>query len=140
MSKKIQHLELPFFIEIWILMFAKLFNWEENFIALFSIILVIPKFLKNDYPYPRIYFGMTYYAIAMTGFAMTTFLKRIFSRIRPKHDISILRLLNLRKKEHDNSFPSGDVSMSAAYTTFLYFFLYCIPGGGKRANKLFLQF
>lgn len=123
-SKKIHTMDLPIVIQIWIYIWARAFNRGEAFYWLGITLFVVPNFLKNHYPYPRVYFGLIQYGCGMICFSSIRFLKKAFRRSRPKHNASIYRIQDLRTKEHETSFPSGDSAAAACYSGFMYLFLY----------------
>jgi membrane-associated phospholipid phosphatase len=70
-----------------------------------------------------LYYGLHYYAVGLVGFTVSVILKKVVRRARPKHNAKYHRVKSIRGKEIDTSFPSGDVTMAACFTSYLYFFM-----------------
>ncbi len=80
---------------------------------------ILPLFEENRRPYYCLYYGIWYFAAAMTAFITTVILKKHFKRPRPKLPSPPFRLRNLRGKEIDCSWPSGDATQAGVFFAFL---------------------
>ena len=62
---------------------------------------------------------MQYFAQGMTAFIITVMLKKHFARPRPDFKNKPLRIKNLRGKEIDCSWPSGDTAQGGIFAFFI---------------------
>ena len=115
----IHHLELPNFLQIIIAFFATLCN-KEGPLAIMAIVgIVLPRFEDQRKPYFVIYYGLQYFATGMTALVWVVILKKFWRRPRPRPPSGVRRLYNLRGKEIDCSWPSGDTAQAAVLSAYL---------------------
>ena len=133
-SGLIHHWELPAFLQVIIGFFATLCN-KEGPLAIMAIVgLVLPR-LEDPQPKPYfvIHYGLQYFATAMTALVWVVILKKFWRRPRPRPPTGIKRLFNLRGKEIDCSWPSGDTTQASVFSAYLAvnmpFVVARIPGG-----------
>jgi len=66
--------------------------------------------MNHNIPNPYIYYGLYDYTSGMLVFVANTLLKKHFKRGRPEYNPKVYRIRNIRGKEIDCSFPSGDTA------------------------------
>ena len=116
-SKYIHELEVNMKVEIFIYIFARIFNYD--IIILFYILLFLYQYIINN----NIFFVIKPIIHVLIIFLLTMILKCSIKRPRPEINEKVKRIYNVRKYEANHSMPSGD-SMQAgnfAIIILIYF-------------------
>ena len=126
-SRKIHKFDAGFF-ELFLLFFGLLFSYF--FIYLIPVVVYLWAWLefKSDSDIGNgkelfskaMGYALIYTAWLLIALVITVVSKKVFNRDRPDV-ININRLMNLRSKESNNSFPSGDTLQSAYFSGFMLF-------------------
>ena len=94
---------------------------------------IFPLFQHKRQAYYAVYYMFQYFAQAMTAFITCVMAKKHFKRPRPSVKNVPKRYFNIRGKEIDCSWPSGDTAQSGIFALFLWQNMYDlvirIPGG-----------
>lgn len=139
-SGKIHSMELPVIAQVWVCLWSMLFNRELTFTFLLFVAGVIPLYLDYHQPYYALYFGSQYFTQGWHVLIITVLMKKWIRRPRPVHNEKVWRIRNIRGKENDTSFPSGDTGQVAVLIAFIYLnqysFVQQIPG--KEFTLLFV--
>ena len=109
-SAKIHKLDLPKIVQIYVAFFALICNKEGPFGLMLIVSLIFPHFQTPQQSYYFVYYGTQYFAQAMTAFITCVMLKKHFKRARPSIKNVPKRIFNVRGKEIDCSWPSGDTA------------------------------
>ena len=122
-SSYIHNLYLPKFIQFYISIWAQIFNKEGPMFLNYAIATFLPLFQaeKDREPYYFLYHWFQYFAQGMTVFIAVVMTKKYFRRNRPVVTQTMpKRYYNLRGKEIDCSWPSGDTAQCAIFVMFLW--------------------
>lgn len=119
-SDRIHNLHLPAIIQAWVCFWGMLFNREGNLIVLAIVSAVLPLYQKTVQPYYGFYYGLQYFNLGMQCLILTKYMKKWLRRNRPPA-LTIYRVRNIRGKELDCSFPSGDTGQAGIFVFFMLF-------------------
>lgn len=123
-SGKIHGMEMPAIFQAWVCAWSMLFNRELTFTFLIFVAGVIPLYLDHHQPYYALYYGTQYFTQGWHVLIMTVLAKKWIRRPRPAHNTKVWRIRNIRGKENDTSFPSGDTGQVAVLIGFVYLNMY----------------
>ena len=122
LSSYIHKMHLPKIIQIYMSFFAQVCNKEGPVILMCICAFVFPLLQANPPAYYGVYYSLQYFAQGMTAFIICVMTKKHFKRPRPSLKLKNVttRYFNIRNKEIDCSWPSGDTAQSGIFALFLW--------------------